>query len=110
MSKTAISIAILAAVLAQSAANAATAPVDILKELPHIGAAPVISDAAKAQILKSDSVQVASKKRPFKRAFLQENGPTFAQYTQALKYKPDTEEFGPIADIRAAFEQFRSVG
>ena len=110
MSKTSISIGILAAVLAQSGANAATAPVDTPRDLPMIGAAPVISDAAKAQILKTESFQVAGKKRPFKRAFVQENGPTFAQYTQALKFKPDTEEFGPVADIRAAFEQFRSVG
>ncbi len=110
MSKTTIAIGVLATVLTQSAANAATAPVAMPAQLPIIGAAPVISNAAKAQILKSDYFQVAGKKRPFVRAFVQESGPSFAQYIQTLKFKEDVEEVGPVADIRATFEQFRSIG
>ena len=110
MSKTIIAFGVLATALTQTSAQAATAPAAASPELLVVGGAPVISSAAKAQILKTDYFEVARKKRPFVRAFLQESGPTFAQYIQSLKKHEAVDDLGPVAEIRKAFEQFRTVG
>jgi hypothetical protein len=55
-------------------------------------------------------MQLARKKRPFSRAFVEENGPTFAQYVQSLKNWDDSEELEPVADVRQVFETVRTAG
>jgi hypothetical protein len=110
MSKTTIILGALASIGIASVANAAGPSAPASAGLSPLSGLPVVSDAAKAKILKSQEMQIAKRKRPFTRAFVEENGPTFAQYIQSLKHGEDTENLGPVADVREVFETVRTLG